>query len=279
VLQLAAISGATTIRVTVVTGVFSDAGDVTVGSLTPVAPVGGGAVPATSCAIEDLQVTLSSSPSSEGKVSALYTSATEAVSLNCALDDCTSSPSAAAGTVGYVSCESDLTTCTKLMPAPMLSVALTIKDTPAFAKVVAYMDGQPYPRSGANSFVQTQACGSTSSSTPPLCTAELKVYTLKPDAAHTLNLVLTTESGSPLGIKTKRFIVDYHGGCGADGECSGHGICSDRYTGYCVCFDGYYGSDCADTLDFELDLPEGALASTFAAGSGEMRAPYSYQQL
>lgn len=143
----------------------------------------------------------------------------------------------------------------------MLTASVTVQHTPAYSKVVAYMDGSAYPRSGANTFVQQDACGGAID----FCNVELKIFTLTPGVQHTLDLVLTTAEGDPLGIKMRSFSVGYSGGCGAgDGlDCNGHGICHD---GYCVCFDDFYGSDCSNSIaDKSADLM-GSLSSDFAAG-------------
>lgn len=57
---------------------------------------------------------------------------------------------------------------------------------------------------------------------------------------------MTTDSGEPLAISTRSFIVDYQGGCGVNGACSNQGVC---HSGYCVCFDGYYGAACENNVD------------------------------
>jgi hypothetical protein len=73
---------------------------------------------------------------------------------------------------------------------------------------------------------------------------------------------LTTDKGEPLAISTRSFIVDYQGGCGAANACSGQGVC---HSGYCVCFDGYYGTSCENDV---TDVTESfATDSSFGAST------------
>lgn len=188
------------------------------------------------CTIDEAVPDLEDAPDAAGKVSALYDSRTEAVPLDCRVDDC--KPSGTAGKVGYVSCTNANTQCTVLVPQPMMTVSMAVTAAPAYSKIRAYMNGKPYPRAGANTFVNAAAGDYTT---------DLKVFSLPPSSKeHTLNLVLTTDSGEPLAISTRSFIVDYQGGCGVNGACSNQGVC---HSGYCVCFDGYYGAACENNVD------------------------------
>merc|ERR1711871_760396 len=66
---------------------------------------------------------------------------------------------------------------------------------------------------------------------------------------HTAVLMLMTDSGEPLGSVQTSFEVGYGGGCeiAPDGTvCGGRGTC---HLGYCVCYDGYYGTTCDRTVD------------------------------
>jgi hypothetical protein len=204
---------------------------------------------AAACSIAEISPSLSSSVT--GKVAGLYDAATETVVLDCSVDDCT--PRGTSGKVGYVTCTNVGTSCTLLVPAPMMSVSMDVTgaDTPAYSKLRAYVDGKPYPRAGANTFVQS-ASGAYST--------DLKVYSLTPGVEHTLSLVLTTDDGAPLAIKSRAFTVDFQGGC--DNSCSNQGVC---HSGYCVCFDGWYGTDCSTTVaDVTADI---TVASTFGAST------------
>jgi hypothetical protein len=91
-----------------------------------------------------------------------------------------------------------------------------------------------------------------STSTPPFVDSSIKVYDLDPlptGKKHTLVLMLLTSEGEPLGTVLKQFEVGYAGGCAVapDGSvCGGQGAC---HLGYCVCYDGYFGTDCERNVD------------------------------
>jgi hypothetical protein len=82
--------------------------------------------------------------------------------------------------------------------------------------------------------------------------SSIKVYDLDPlptGKKHTLVLMLLTSEGEPLGTVLKQFEVGYAGGCAVapDGSvCGGQGAC---HLGYCVCYDGYFGTDCERNVD------------------------------
>jgi hypothetical protein len=79
---------------------------------------------------------------------------------------------------------------------------------------------------------------------------------------HTVVLVLATNKGDVLGMNKLTFKVSYTGGCAqnaAGQECGNKGVC---HSGYCVCFDGFYGAQCQHTADvtgtFTTDTSFGA---------------------
>lgn len=177
--------------------------------------------------------------------------ATETLTLDCAtgLDDCT--PRGTAGAVGYVVCEDDGVSCTQLMPKPMATVDVALTNVPLYGRLHTYVDGLPYPRAGANTF--TIAAGGDVSKT-------LKLFALTPRAKHSVMLVLTTDAGESIATVQRHFSVSYMAGsgCTQDGagvECSANGVCHD---GYCICFDGFFGTDCDTALSDE----NGAISST-----------------
>ena len=144
--------------------------------------------PDATCTIKEIVPAVSNTPDATGKVSTLYESLTEEVELDCRVDSCKPTPDQPGyptpGQVGYVSCTSANTVCTMLVPQPMMTVSMSVTAAPAYSKIRAYMNGKPYPRAGANTFVKA-AAGDYST--------DLKVYSLPPSSKeHTLNLVLTT---------------------------------------------------------------------------------------
>ncbi len=169
--------------------------------------------------------------------------ATEAITLDCAtgIDNC--KPRGTATKVGYVDCADDGVTCTQLMPAPMAKITITLTNVPLYGRLHTYIDGLPYPRAGANTF--TIAEGGD-------VTKVLKVYALTPRAKHSVMLVLTTDAGESIATVQRHFGVKYMAGSGCekvnDVECSGQGVC---HQGYCICYDGYFGTDCGSDLSDE----------------------------
>ena len=177
----------------------------------------------------------------------LYTAAVENHQLDCSIDDCT--PRGTAGTLGYVACAAPAaadTACTMVVPAPMMTITSNLVNVPAYSKVITYIDGKPYPRVGANSYTVAAAVA--------VVQASLKVYGLSPGQTHTAVVVLTTDKGKTLSIDQRSFSVDYMGGCDstAASACSSQGVC---HLGFCVCFDGFYGSDCAGVIDRTATSP------------------------
>jgi hypothetical protein len=177
------------------------------------------------------------------------------VLLDCATQKCTPT-----GTnpykIGYVSCPGGI--CTINAPKPVVEIPYSVKNLPAHAKVVAYVDSNPYPSKGSNVVNYVDHCESSDAAciadptTRHFADSSIKIYDLKPlsaDKKHTLVLMLLTESGEPLGTEVKQFQVGYGGGCSVapDGStCGGNGAC---YLGYCVCYDGWYGSACSNSVE------------------------------
>jgi hypothetical protein len=177
------------------------------------------------------------------------------VRLDCATQKC--SPTGTnAYKIGYVACPGGV--CTINAPKPVLEIPYSVKNLPAHAKVVAYVDSNPYPSKGANVVNYVNQCESSDAAciadtaVPGFADSLIKIYDLKPLSGakkHTLVLMLLTESGEPLGTEVKQFQVGYGGGCSVapDGTtCGGNGAC---YLGYCVCYDGWYGSACGNSVE------------------------------
>jgi len=178
------------------------------------------------------------------------------VTLDCSTQKCTPT-----GTnpykLGYVSCPGGI--CTINAPKPIIEIPYSVKNLPKYAKVVTYVDSNPYPSKGSNIVNYVHHCESSnkaclsrgSAKAPSFTDSTVKVYDLKPMKAgkkHTLVLMLLTDSGEPLGTQVSQFEVGYGGGCevAPDGTtCGGNGAC---YLGYCVCYDGWYGTSCGNSV-------------------------------
>jgi len=88
--------------------------------------------------------------------------------------------------------------------------------------------------------------------TPHFSDSSIKIYDMEPlpsGKKHTLVIMLLTDDGEPLGTVLKQFEVGYGGGCtiAPDGSvCGAKGACN---MGYCVCYDGYFGTSCERNID------------------------------
>jgi len=107
-----------------------------------------------------------------------------------------------------------------------------------------------------------------SASTPPFVDSSIKIYDLEPlptGKKHTLVLMLLTSAGEPLGTVLKQFEVGYAGGCAVapDGSvCGNQGAC---HLGYCVCYDGYFGTECERNIDEDGSVCAAESSTTEAA--------------
>ena len=193
----------------------------------------------------------------DGSSTANSCDAYDVVKLDCSTQKCTPSPSTANPyKIGYVSCVGGV--CTINAPKPIVEVPFTVSGLPEYSKVLAYVDSKPYPSKGANALHYTNNCESSdtscvsSTSTPSFVDSSIKIYDLQPlptGKKHTLVLMLLTSEGEPLGTVLKQFEVGYAGGCAVapDGSvCGNQGAC---HLGYCVCYDGYFGTDCGRNID------------------------------
>ena len=117
---------------------------------------------------------------------------------------------------------------------------------PADARVLLYVDGQPYPKERSNVMSDL---------------TDLRLFGLY-RGRHTAMVVLTANDGTTLTADTVHFVVESPGGCAND--CSGRGICMDGPAGqYCICNDGFVGVDCSSD-----DLWRSGQAFGGVAGSG-----------
>jgi len=122
-------------------------------------------------------------------VRTLFTQSTEQVTLDCSTDDCTESTGtfpASETDLGFVKCwnEQSSYVCKKTVAAPMATVTISTANAPAYAKAVVYVDGQPYPRSGHNSFSYVEAVGSSADASKII-----KLYKLSTRVEHTVVVI------------------------------------------------------------------------------------------
>lgn len=181
--------------------------------------------------------------------SSIYTALTEQVTLDCTKDDCTETNvgSQVSTRMGEVICTDGASVCKKTVSAAMATYTITASNSPQWSKVMAYVDGKPYPRAGHNTFTFDTAPTSGTART-------VKLYKLSTRVKHTLVVVLATSEGAILGMDKQEFEVTYTGGCAKDDagvECGGKGVC---HKGYCVCHDGYFGLTCSNAHNEETAL-------------------------
>jgi hypothetical protein len=113
----------------------------------------------------------------------------------------------------------------------------------------------------------------------PFAESSVKIYDMAPlpsGKKHTLVMMLLTDDGEPLGTVLKQFAVGYAGGCAIapDGTvCGGNGAC---HLGYCVCYDGYFGTTCERNVDEDGSVcaaQSSSSSSECLAADGDGAAP------
>jgi hypothetical protein len=255
----------------------------------------------------------------DGSTTAKSCDAFDVVKLDCATQKCTPSASGANPyRIGYVTCPGGV--CTINAAKPIVEVPFTVAGLPQYAKVLTYVDSQPYPAKGANTMRYTYNCESSdadcvangihtkatctetatvsvaatrtlceavtggtkaqcvaiagctytaeTAASTPFAESSVKIYDMAPLPAgkkHTLVMMLLTDDGEPLGTVLKQFEVGYAGGCAVapDGSvCGGNGAC---YLGYCVCYDGYFGTTCERNVDEDGSVCAAKSSSSSAA--------------
>lgn len=126
-----------------------------------------------------------------------------------------------------------------------LSFAVQNALVPADARVLLYVDGQPYPKERSNIMSDL---------------TDLRLFGLY-QGRHSAMVVLTANDGTTLTTDTVHFVVEAHGGCASD--CSGRGICMDGPAGqYCICNDGFIGVDCGNADQWRSGVTFGGVAGS-----------------
>jgi len=125
-----------------------------------------------------------------------------------------------------------------------IQIPYEIRSAPPYSKVRIRLDGKPWPdRLGSVIHLGsegTPASGNTYFS--------VNVMDLNANGVdHTIQVYLTAAGGKLLDAAERRFQTKKSGGCAPDSNgnaCTGHGLC---FNGYCVCYDGWIGTDCSIT--------------------------------
>merc|ERR1711871_1765667 len=121
-----------------------------------------------------------------------------------------------------------------------ITVPYEVRNAPAYGKVRIRVDGKPWP-DRISGVVHMGASGTPSEGSDTYFTASL--IDLVPQVDHVLQLYLTSTDGTLLDATELQFQTKRSGGCSPDGNgaCSGNGFCQE---GYCICYDGFIGTEC-----------------------------------
>ena len=122
-----------------------------------------------------------------------------------------------------------------------LPIPYEVYSAPPYAIVKIYVDGKSYPNNASNTVV----LGSGTSVSGQDTYFSVSVFNQQPVVDHKITFNLISDTGVLLGTDTANFNVG-RVGTGCKNDCSSQGICHKEY---CVCFDGYAGEDCDQTID------------------------------
>ena len=122
-----------------------------------------------------------------------------------------------------------------------------------------------FPSSTTGVCTDLSACALASGS------SSVSIYDQTPGIAHTVQLVAVSNDGVVLDMASKSATLKHYGGC--DGGCSNQGIC---HHGYCVCFDGYAGTNCAtDIWDSSNKVESSSSITSLVSGGFKAGAAYA----
>jgi len=134
-----------------------------------------------------------------------------------------------------------------------LPIPYEVYSAPPYSIVRIYVDGQAYPNNASNTVV----LGSGTSVSGEDTYFSVSVYNQEPVVDHKITFNLISDSGELLGTDTANFNVGRIG-TGCKNDCGSNGVC---HNDYCVCYDGYAGEDCDQTVDEFMTTAEFATAA------------------
>ena len=158
-------------------------------------------------------------------------------------------------------------------------VSYEVRNAPAYGKIRVRVDGKAYP-DRQSSVVPIGASGTPTSGTDTYYTVRL--ISLKPSVDHVLQLYMTAADGTLLDAVEVQFQTKRSGGCEpTGGACSGNGLCKDAGTGggsggYCICYDGYIGTDCS-VVDATQGTASDGVTKSYTSPGGSFKATEAYQ--
>lgn len=119
-----------------------------------------------------------------------------------------------------------------------------VRSAPPYSKVRIRVDGKPYP-DRVSGVVHIGSSGTPAEGA--LTYYSVNVVGLATGVNHEIQFYLVAASGRLLDVVQLQFQTKRSGGCAPDANgnpCNSKGLCQD---GYCICFDGFIGTDCSTT--------------------------------
>merc|ERR1711871_1187604 len=147
-----------------------------------------------------------------------------------------------------------------------LPIPYEVYSAPPHSIVRIYIDGKAYPNNASNTVV----LGSGTSVSGEDTYFSVSVYNQEPLIDHKITFNLISDSGVLLGTDTANFNVGQIG-TGCNNDCGQNGVC---HNDYCVCYDGFAGEDCDQTVDDFMTTSEFSTAD-IKVGSWETSTSFS----
>merc|ERR1711871_592996 len=147
-----------------------------------------------------------------------------------------------------------------------LPIPYEVYSAPPHSIVRVYVDGKAYPNNASNTVVLGEGTSVSGEDTY----FSVSVYNQEPVVDHKITFNLISDSGVLLGTDTANFNVGQIG-TGCSNDCGQDGVC---HNDYCVCFDGFAGEDCDQTIDEFMTAAEFSTAD-IKEGSWETSEPFT----
>jgi len=147
-----------------------------------------------------------------------------------------------------------------------LPIPYEVYSAPPYSIVRIYVDGKAYPNNSSNTVV----LGSGTSVSGEDTYFSVSVFNQEPLVDHKITVNLISDSGVMLGTDTANFNVGQIG-TGCSNGCGEKGVC---HNDYCVCYDGFAGEDCDQTVDEFMTTAE-FLTADIKEGSWETSTAFS----
>jgi len=139
-----------------------------------------------------------------------------------------------------------------------------VRSAPAYSKVRIRVDGKPYP-DRVSGVVHIASSGTPAEGA--LTYYSVDVIGLATGVNHEIQFYLVSPSGRLLDVVQLQFQTKRSGGCAPDANgnpCNSNGLCQD---GYCICYDGFIGTDCSVTDSTQGSAANGEASYTSPGSS------------